>query len=108
MSKKARLKKKLRRKLQASWHDSLFQKDLEQSFVNLLCFGVTGIVTDKDGNTRVATKEEIEEAMSDGVTTREFNESFPSLVNKFIPEDTKTELDKLGYEIKIAPNNHYK
>jgi len=107
MSKKARLKKKIRRNLQAAWHDSRLQKDLQQSFVNLLYFGVTGIVTDKDGNTRVATKEEIEEALNNGVATRESNETYHSLINKYIQDDVKQELDKQGYKIKIAPNKDY-
>jgi hypothetical protein len=59
MSKKARLAKKLRRKMLAVYRQSTSQDDMDQCFCDYLCFGVAGIKTDKEGNTTIASPEEV-------------------------------------------------
>lgn len=109
MSKKARDTKRLRRKMMSVWHEKEFQEDLQQTFVNLLTYDCTGVVTDKDGKTRVATTEEIEDAIRNGEIIREDNVPFKALYMKFAaPELLKEELERLNekiYKIALVPKN---
>lgn len=58
MSKKARNLKKLRRRMRAEWLKSFAQRDLEITFSDLICYGVSGIA-EENGIVRRMTPEEI-------------------------------------------------
>ena len=83
MSKKARDAKRLRRKMMSVWNEQEFQRELQQTLTNLMTFGCTGVVTDKNGKKRVATTEEIREVIMNGEIIREKEVPFDSLYKKF-------------------------
>lgn len=83
MSKKARLKKKLRRKLQAAWRKYYLQRELEICLDSLLSIGVCGIVDKKDGIIRAATPDEIEDVLSNGQIMRRSEIRYNELESKF-------------------------